>query len=61
MFIATIINNEKYKFSYGRNCTDNLDTVIIKLPTLKLDNGDFQPDWQFMEDYTKSLPYSAKL
>lgn len=61
IFIATIINNEKYKFSYGRNCTDNLDSVIIKLPTLKLDNGAFQPNWQFMEDYIKSLPYSNRI
>ena len=30
---------------------------IIKLPVDK----DGKPDWQFMEDYIKSLPYSVNL
>lgn len=55
LFIVTMLNKENYRYSYGRkfNQTKIKDT-IIKLPV------DFQgnPDWQFMENYIKSLPYS---
>lgn len=58
MFIATIINQDRYKCAYGRQYRQK--TLLkhkIKLPIDTL--GD--PDWQFMEDYIKSLPYSANL
>ena len=55
MFLTTIINLENYRYSYGRkfNQTKIKDT-IIKLPVDSQGN----PDWQFMENYIKSLPYS---
>lgn len=59
LFIATIIeNSEGYKWNYGRQCRIN-DTknIKIKLPVDSKGN----PDWQFMENYIKSLPYSANL
>lgn len=59
LFITTIINySENYKWDYGRQCRKNdTERIRIKLPVDSSDN----PDWQFMEDYIKSLPYSANL
>lgn len=58
MFLCAVLNIEKYRYSYGRARTKRrIITEKIKLPIDK--NG--EPDWQFMEDYIKSLPYSANL
>jgi hypothetical protein len=58
MFIITIIRSEKYRFNYGRKWhKDRMNMSIIKLPVTK--NND--PDWNFMEKYVKSLPYSNSL
>lgn len=58
LFIVTIINkSENYKWSYGRQCrVGDSKEIIIKLPAK---NGN--PDWQFMEDYIKSLPYGDRI
>ena len=76
MFICSVINKERYKWSYGRKLHDlkKAKNIVIKLPvkcnpdnTLFIDknktyssNG-YVPDWQFMEDYIKLLPYSDRL
>lgn len=58
MFLTTILNMEQYRFHYGRKASqDRLKNLNIKLPVTK--HG--QPDWEFMENYIKSLPYSASL
>lgn len=59
LFIATVINfNENYKWAYGRQCrVGNSKKITIKLPVDTNEN----PDWQFMEDYIKSLPYGDRL
>ena len=58
LFLCTVIKKEKYRFSYGRKWhKERMQTSTIKLPVDK--NG--KPDWQFMEDYIKSLPYSANI
>ncbi len=70
-FIATIINQESFKYCYGRNCCDKLPSIIIKLPVQHTSDGDavydsdmkysdegFIPDWDFMDNYINSLPYS---
>lgn len=58
LFIASIIDRDKYKFAYGRQYRQkNFKSHQIKLPITP--NG--LPDWQFMEDYIKSLPYSKNL
>lgn len=58
LFMATIINQEGCKWSYGRQIRlGDSKKLKIKLPVDK--NGN--PDWQFMENYIKSLPYSANL
>jgi hypothetical protein len=70
MFISRIINfNENYKWAYGRQCrVGNTKAIIIKLPIQHNPDGTpvidadktysdegYIPDWQFMEDYIKSL------
>lgn len=69
LFIATVLRQEKYKFSYGRKWTlDNMNITIIKLPVQRNEDGAFYidpskkysddgyvPDWQYMKDYIKSL------
>ena len=58
MFLTTLINKEQYRYSYGRKCSQiKLRSSRIKLPATP--SG--EPDWQFMEDYIKSLPYSKNL
>ena len=85
-FIATVINREEFRFSYGRVGSDKIPTLEIKLPCLTDENGNFikkqvtyvpykeknkkaenrqaitkeiyLPDFQYMENYIKMLPYS---
>lgn len=58
MFLVTIINLEQFRYNYGRKFNqERIRKTNILLPTD--DNG--EPDWQFMEDYIKSLPYSKAL
>jgi len=55
LFITTIMNKNKYKFQFGRKAFYNkFCNETIKLPITK--TGD--PDWQYMEDYIRSLPYA---
>lgn len=73
-FIVSVINQESFKFSYGRNCCANLPYIKIKLPIKQNSNGcpaidknrtysdnGYIPDWQYMEDYINSLPYSDRI
>jgi len=58
MFIVTVINIEQYRYNYGIKCSQTrIKNMKIKLPVDSSGN----PDWQFMENYIKSLPYSANL
>ena len=58
IFLVTIINLEQYRYGYGRKFAQTrIKKTEIKLPVTK--SG--EPDWQFMEDYIKSLPYSKSL
>ena len=70
MFLITILNREQYRFHYGRKASqERLKTLQIKLPAKTDNNGNLlldndnnpTPDWQFMENYIKSLPYSSSL
>lgn len=55
MFIIPIIELEKFRYSFGRAWgLDRMKTTVIKLPTTL----EGEPDYQFMEDYIKTLPYS---
>ncbi len=58
LFLNCILNFEiEKKFGYGRGLVKfRIEELSIKLPTKNK-----QPDWQFMENYIKSLPYSSNL
>lgn len=58
LFIITVIKANKYRFNYGRKWTlEKMMDTMIKLPCR--DNG--IPDFKYMEDYIKSLPYSDRI
>lgn len=59
LFITSVINySENYKWAYGRQCrVGNSKKIVVKLP--KDANG--EPNWEFMEDYIKSLPYGCDI
>lgn len=53
MFLVTILDKERPKYSFGRKWKTHLADTQIKLPATPIG----EPDWQYMEDYIKSLPY----
>lgn len=58
LFIATVIKANRYRFSYGRKWTlEKMKDTILKLPAKPTGT----PDFKYMEDYIKSLPYSDKI
>lgn len=58
MFLCTLIRQEKFRFNYGRKWhLGRMKESIIKLPT----GPDGRPDWELMESYVKTLPYSVSL
>jgi hypothetical protein len=58
MFLITLIRQEAAKINYGRKWgISRMKESIIYLPATE--NG--QPNWQLMEDYINSLPYSKYL
>lgn len=75
LFIVTLLNNEQYRYSYGRAfLMDRVKETVLKLPICRNNDGlpiideakrfsdeGFIPDWQFMEDYIKSLPYGDRI
>ena len=58
LFLTTIISLEKIRYGYGRKFAQmRIKQTTIKLPVDPQGN----PDWEFMENYIKSLPYSFNL
>ena len=58
LFIIAILKAEQYKYSYDRAfLMDRIQNTILKLPV----DVDGDPDWWFMEEYIKSLPYGDRL
>lgn len=58
LFLQTILNQNRFKYSYGRKVTElKYSEEIIKLPAVNDPLGIWKPDWQFMEQYIKSLQY----
>ena len=58
LFIVTVIKANRYRFSYGRKWTmDKMKESIIKLPRKE----DGTPDFEYMESYIKTLPYSDRI
>lgn len=74
MFISTVLYSNRYRYSYGRQANKTLPNLILKLPIQRDSNGNpiidsdkkysdngYIPDWRFMVDYIKSLPYSDRI
>ncbi len=62
VFICSLIDKELYRFSYGRAIYSNVaKNIKLKLPAIQIANGEYEPDWQWMEDYIKGLPYSRNI
>lgn len=58
LFITTILRKEKYRFNYSRKMgTERLKELSIKLPVDAQEN----PDWDYMENYIKTLKYSSSI
>ena len=58
MFLVTVIKANKYCFGYGRKWTlGKMKETIIKLPSRR----DGTPDFMYMEEYIRSLPYSDRI
>ncbi len=58
LFILTVIKANRYRFSYGRKWTlEKMKESILKLPA----GEDGMPDFEYMESYIKSLPYSDRI
>lgn len=56
-FLCTILNKECFRYSYGRKFNQNkIRNTCIKLPS-----RDGNPDWEYMENYIKSLPYGDRI
>lgn len=74
-FILTILKKEQYKYSYGRAfLMDRIKSTTLKLPIVLNDDGTpyvdethkfsddgYVPDWTFMENFIKSLPYGDRI
>ena len=58
LFIVTILKAEKYRFNYGRKWhVERMNNTKIKLPVTVQQ----LPDFDFMENFIKSLPYSGSI
>lgn len=58
LFLCALIRREKYRFSYGRKWhLERMQASTIRLPA----NDDGTPDWTYMENYIKALPYSSQI
>lgn len=64
LFIVSVINyGENYKWAYGRQCrVGNSKKISISLPAIvNNQTNKYEPDWEFMENYIKSLPYGDRI
>jgi hypothetical protein len=59
MFLIAVLRREAFRFNYGYKWSvdSRMKKTLIRLPAGK----DGKPDWEAMEDFIKSLPYSSHL
>lgn len=58
LFVISVIEHDRYRWTYGRKWRPiRMKDSIIKLPADIHGN----PDWDYMEHFIKSLPYSDKI
>ena len=57
LFFCAVLRQEKYRYSYGRKWVlESMRTTTVKLPS-----KDRKPDFEFMENYMRSLPYGDRI
>ena len=75
LFLQTVLTANRFKYTYGRKVTEkkymnewlklpvkrNNDNTYALDTTCKYSDEGYIPDWQFMENYIKSLPYGDRL
>lgn len=75
LFFRTLFAQEGIRYCYGRAYRmDLIKSTLLKLPIQRDNDGNpviddnrtysdsgYIPDWQFMEDYINSLPYSDRI
>ena len=58
IYLRTVLMANKYKYAYGRKVTEKKyykDTIVLPITKVGV------PDWNYMEDYIKQLPYGDRL
>ena len=73
-FIVSLLRKERYRYSYGRAfLMDSIKNTKLHLPAKKQDgkpiiddshtvsDEGYLPDWEWMETYIKSLPFSDRI
>lgn len=53
LFLVTILDKERFKYSFGRKYGKYLPSTEILLPTM----DGINPDWEYMENFIKRLPF----
>lgn len=51
LFVITVLKSNKYRYNYGRQANATLPDLELALPA----KSDGSPDWEWMENYIKSL------
>lgn len=54
LFLVTVLDLERYRYSFGRKYKTNLAKTKIKLPYNDYGN----PDWEYMENFIKKLNFN---
>jgi hypothetical protein len=57
LFLVSVLRLLKYKFNFGRQ----LRLAKIKKESIKLPTKNGEPDFEFMADYIKTVPYSCSI
>ncbi len=58
LFVATVIEMDKYRWAYGRKWRpERMVKSTILLPA-RIQNDEIVPDWEYMKNYIKALPYN---
>lgn len=58
MYLLCLINNEKIRYNYGRKSSKS---KLLQMKLLLLITNSEQPDWDYMEKYIKTIPYSKSI
>lgn len=58
LFLTTVIRLEKYRYNYGRKWhLERMEQSTIRLPA----SASGEPDWAFMENTIKAMPFSTHI